>query len=593
MSFLKNSFKHFLIWRIRNIPERQFVLVLSIIIGFTSGMGAVLIKNVTYDIKKLINQEFIQGYFDIFYFIFPIVGLFLTFLASKLLIGHTKGQGISDTLHALSMRDGVIAPKAMYTPLINAPFTVGFGGSVGLEGATVYMGSAIGSNLSRLFHLNTRNVNLLIGCAASGALASVFHAPIGALIFAIEIFSLDLTLASLVPMLLASTTGAMTSILIYGDETIFSFTVKEKFELQQIPFYLLLGMIGALTSLYFTFIYKWMGRVFKKMGKPFIRLIVGSVILGLLVYLFPSLYGEGYASMKALLAGKQGFLLEFNNWQPTKNHLVLALLLFCIVLFKAFATTATIGAVSVGGIFGPSLMSGCCMGYGVGLLINYAGIGHISPSNFALVGMATQMAGVMYAPLTAIFMISELTGTYDLMIPLMICSAISYSINRYFNKYNVYQEKLAQLNMLVTHDKDKAVLTMLSLDKVIETNFITLSTEDTLGEMLHSAVAKSNRNIFPVVDVDDTFLGVVTLDDIRTKMFDHSQYDTITVGSLMRSAPEIINQDDDMDVVMEKFKLSGAWNLPVCDGSKYVGFVSKSKVLAVYRRKLIHIASDD
>ena len=480
----------------------------------------------------------------------------------------------------------------MITPLLTAPLTVGFGGSVGLEGATVYMGSAIGSNLSRFFHLNTKNVILLIGCATSGALASIFHAPIGAIIFAIEIFSLDLTLSSLVPMLLASATGALTSFFIYGDDTIFKFKIHEKFELDQLPSYLILALVGAVTSLYFSFIYKWMGNTFNRFKRPVLRVLLGSIILGILVYIFPSLYGEGYSTMKALLNGNQGVVLEYNHWDKNQNPLILALLLLSLVFFKAFATSATIGAVSVGGIFGPSLTTGCCMGYAVGILINWSGIGEVEPANFALVGMATQIAGVMYAPFTAIFMISELTGTYNLMPPLMICSAIAYSINRYFTKYNVYQEKLALQNMLITHDKDKAVLTMLSLDKVIETNFVPLSPDWNLEEMLHNAVAQSNRNIFPVLDEEKRFLGVVTLDDIRTRMFDQKIYKTVFVAELMHSAPEIIQVNDSMDTVMDKFQASGAWNLPVCDNDIYVGFVSKSKVLAVYRRKLINIASE-
>lgn len=586
-------FKKFLIWRIRHIPERQFVLLLSIIIGFASSWAAVLIKNITYEIKFLINQEFIQGYFDIFYFIFPIIGLLLTYLVTHIFIGPIKSKGISDTLHAISKRNGVIPSKAMYSPLINSPLTVGFGGSCGLEGASVYMGSAIGSNVARLFHLNTKNVILLIGCAASGVLSSIFHTPIGAIIFTIEIFSLDLTLASLVPMLLSSIAGSLTSFMIYGDETIFNFTTNDPFKLEQIPFYLILGVIGAFSSLYFVTVYKWMGKFFNHLGKSWLKLLVGAVILGLLVYLFPSLYGEGYASMRLVLAGKQGQMLDLNHMDGMQGDLTFALLLLCVVAFKVFATAATTGAVNVGGVFSPSLMTGSCMGYAVGLLINISGIGEVSPNNFALVGMAAQMAGAMYAPLTAIFMISELTGTYDLMIPLMMCSAISYSINRYFTKYNVYQEKLAQQNMLVTHDKDKAVLTRLSLDKLIEVNFIPIYPEWSLGKMLTEAVTQSSRNIFPVIDNDNTFLGVVMLDDIRTMMFDTKQYNKIFVSSLMSSAPEIIQSDEDMESIMGKFQHSGAWNLPVCVGEKYIGFVSKSKLLGIYRRKLIHIAGED
>lgn len=592
MSRLRRGLKRFLIWRIKYFPERQFVLLLSVIIGLASGFGAVLIKNLTYEIKWFVQQEFVQDYFTIFYFIFPAFGLTLTYLLSKFLLGHTAGQGISDTLYAISKRNGVMPRQGMYSPLITAPTTVGFGGSVGLEGATVYMGASIGSNLGQLFHLNNKNLNLMIGCATSGALASIFHAPIGAIIFAIEIFSLDLTLASLVPMLLASIAGSVTSILIYGDDTIFKFVVQDRFQPRDIPFYIILGVVGALSSLYFTTVYRMMGRMFARIKRRSYRLVLGSLILGGLVYWFPSLYGEGYSAMKALLAGKHHLVMGANSWHGSNNTWMVAGLMFSLVLAKAFATTATIGAVKVGGIFGPSLMSGCCMGYGVALVINTSGIGDVSPTNFAFVGMATQMAGAMYAPLTAVFMISELTGSYDLMLPLMMCSAISYSINRYFTEYNVYQEKLAQQGSLITHDKDKAVLTMLALDKVIETNFIPIYPDMTLREMLYQAVEQSTRNIYPVLTPDNQLLGVVTLDDIRTIMFDQDKYDVLRVSQLMHAAPEIIQITDTMEVVMDKFQSSSSWNLPVCRGTTYIGFVSKSKVLAVYRRKLIDFTSD-
>ncbi|HQU95948.1 MAG: chloride channel protein [Saprospiraceae bacterium] len=590
MAYFNKLLKRFLIWRIRNVPERQFVLLISILIGLVSGLGAVLIKNVTYEIKAFIQQEFIQGYFTILYFVFPAIGLTLTYIASKLILGQLTGQGISDTLYAISKKNGKMGLRGTYSPLIAAPLTVGFGGSVGLEGATVFMGSSTGSNLARLFHLNQKSVNLMIGCAAAGALASVFHAPIGAIIFAIEIFSLDLTIASIVPMLLASSIGALTSIWIYGDDTIFKFVVQDKFLPKDIPFYIVLGIIGALSSLYFITMYKWMGRIFAKVEKQWYKLLLGSIVLGTLIYWFPSLYGQGYSTITPLLIGKHHVVMGNNSWYGSKDMLLVAGLMFSIVFLKVIATSATIGAVRVGGIFSPSLMSGCCMGYGTALLINYFGVGLVSPTNFALVGMATQMAGAMHAPLTAIFMISELTGTYELMLPLMICTAISYSINKHFNQYNVYQEKLAQQKALITHDKDKAVLIMLTLDKVIETNFIPIATNMTLREMLFSAVEQSTRNIYPVLDENKQFLGVVTLDDIRTIMFDQSQYDIVYVSELMHSAPAIIEVTDTMEEVMSKFQSSSAWNLPVCDQGTYIGFVSKSKVLAVYRRKLIDLA---
>ncbi|HMY85503.1 MAG TPA: chloride channel protein [Saprospiraceae bacterium] len=590
MGYFRSQLKKFLVWRIKNIPERQFVLLISVVIGFVSGLGAVLIKNITYEIKWFIQTEFVQNYFTILYFVFPAIGLTLTYLASKYILGRITGQGISDTLYAISKKNGKMGIRGMYSPLVAVPMTVGFGGSVGLEGATVFMGSSIGSNLARLFHLNQKTIYLMIGCATAGALASNFHAPIGAIIFAIEIFSLDLTIASIVPMLLASSIGALTSIWIYGDETLFKFVIQDKFAPKDIPFYILLGVVGAMTSLYFIMMYKWMGKLFAALDKQWKKLLVGSLILGAAIYFFPSLYGQGYSTITPLLVGKHHVVMGNNGWYGSKDMLMVTGLMFTIVALKVVATSATIGAVRVGGIFSPSLMSGCCMGYGFALLVNYSGIGQVSPTNFALVGMATQMAGAMHAPLTAIFMISELTGTYELMLPLMICTAISYSINKYFNEYNVYQEKLAQQRALMTHDKDKTVLIMITLDKVIETNFISITPDMTLREMLHSAVEQSTRNIYPVVNDENIFLGVVTLDDIRTIMFDQSQYDVIKVSELMHSAPAVIQYSDTMEDVMEKFQTSMAWNLPVCEDGKYKGFVSKSRVLSVYRRKLIDIA---
>ena len=587
-------FKRLLIWRAKYISQNQFVAILSILVGFTSGVGAVVLKNLTHFIQHFMEGQLVRHYHEAFYFIFPIVGLALVYLIMKYLIRHKVSHGIPSTLFSISKRKGIIKRYQMFGSILTAPLTVGFGGSVGLEGPTVATGAAISSNIARLFHVNQTTRNLLIGCAAAGAMSSIFKAPIAAIIFAIEVFSLDLTIASMLPLLLASLSAILTSYFFFGDDVLLPFSLEEGFKLSDAPFYLLLGVVAAFTSIYFTEMYERIQRFFDRIKSPVNRLIIGGTLLGILIYFIPPLYGEGFDIINNLIAGNTERALQ-NNFLSLdlSNIYIVIMLLVGLVVFKVIASALTFGAGGVGGIFAPTLFMGSIMGNCFAKIINNFGFSDytVSESNFTLVGMAGLMAGVLHAPLTAIFLIAEVTGGYELFIPLMLTAAISFGITKYFHPHSVYTMELGRKGELITHDKDHAVLTLMDINKVVETNFIKIKTTMTLGEIVSEAVIKSNRNIFPVVDEKSNILeGIILLDDIRPIMFDQSLYKEVYAHDVMQVPPDTIDiKKDKMTEIMKKFQDSNAWNLPVVDNGIYVGFISKSRLLTMYRRKLINI----
>ncbi|MCQ0110312.1 chloride channel protein, CIC family [Zhouia amylolytica] len=591
----KSLLAKLLIWRAKHISHRQFILMLSVLVGFTSGVGALVLKNFTHFIQHLLEGNLVQYYHHAFYFIFPIIGFGIVYLIMKYVIRNKVSHGIPSTLYAISKRKGIMKQYQMFGSILTAPITVGFGGSVGLEGPTVATGAAISSNIARLFHMNQPTRTLLIGCAAAGALSSIFKAPIAAIIFAIEVFSLDLTLTSLVPLLLASLSAILTSYFFFGDDILLPFRIEDKFIIADVPYFMILGVIAGLVSIYFSKVYEHIHRFFDQIESPFKRIIIGGVGIGFLVFLIPPLYGEGFDVMNNIIKGDLAAALKGNifNMDLSNNWNVIALL-GGLVLFKVVASSITFGAGGVGGIFAPTLFMGSILGNCVAKIINSFGILNtsVSESNFTLVGMAGLMAGVLHAPLTAIFLIAELTGGYELFIPLMITAAISYSFTKYFVSHSVYTMELARKGELITHDKDHAILTFMDLESVIEKNFMPVHPEMTLGAIVHKAVVKSKRNIYPVLNKKDkTLEGVILLDDIRPIMFDQTMYESVLASDVMQTPPAIIEMEKDkMTTVMKKFQDSGAWNLPVTKNGIYVGFVSKSKLLTAYRRKLINFA---
>ncbi|NNK11927.1 MAG: chloride channel protein, partial [Flavobacteriaceae bacterium] len=587
---IKILFARFYRWRYKNISNKTFIHIMSVVVGLLAGLAAVTLKNTTYFIESLV-EEGITFTSTQLYFISPIIGLTLVYLYVKYVHREKLEHAISSILLAMSKKKGIINIKKIYTPLITAPLTVGFGGSVGLLGPAVASGSALSSNLSRFLHINAKTRSLLIACASAGAIASIFQSPIAAIIFAVEVFSLDLTMLSLLPLLFASISGVLTSYFFLGDETLFNFNVTEKFEIRDTFFYILLGVGTAFASIYFTRMYFGILQIFKRFKSPKYKLLVGGIAIGVMLYLIPPLYGEGFGFINHLLDGNS---LEALGKTPfdkyTSNIWVVIALLFGITIFKAVAMTTTFAAGGAGGIFIPTMVMGSALGNVVAKVINNIGIGFtVSESNFTLIGMAGLIAGVLHAPLTAIFLIAEITGGYELFVPLMITSAISYLITKNAMDHTIYTRELAKAGALITHDKDQTVLTLMHLDDVIEKGFKTVNQDMTLGEMLHQSVAKSTRNIFPVVNKGGVLVGIVLLDDVRDFMFDTSLYDKLFVETLMHKAPEhIFYETDTMQAVMKKFQDSSAWNLPVIKDGKYYGFVSKSKLLTAYRRKLIN-----
>lgn len=586
----KKLFTRFLKWRYRNISNRTFIQLMSLIVGFLAGAVAVTLKNTTYFIESLLKKGIVFSENQL-YFILPTIGLTLVYLYVKFVHKEPLQHAVSSIIFSLSKKRGLLRIKDIYTPLITAPLTVGFGGSVGLLGPAVKSGSAVSSNLSRLFHIDAKTRTLLVACASAGAIASIFQSPIAAIIFAVEVFTLDLTMLSMLPLLLASISGVLTSYFFLGNEVLFSFSLTEGFQLNDTPFYILLGVGTGFASIYFTKMYFYILSLFKKLKSPKYKLLVGGITIGVMLYAIPPLYGEGFGFINNLLDGDHLKALGTTPFDAYTNNIwVVIALLFGITIFKAIAMTTTIGAGGAGGVFIPTMVMGSALGNVVAKVINNLGLGFsVSESNFTLIGMSGLIAGVIHAPLTAIFLIAEITGGYQLFVPLMITAAISYLITKNALDYTIYTKELAKIGALLSHNKDQMVLGLMEMDDVIEKNFKPVHPKMSLGEMLHQSVSKSKRNLFPVLDDDKKLIGIIVLDDIRPMMFDTELYDTIFVKNLMHAPPEVIfYETDNMKQVMKKFQDSGAWNLPVIKKGKYEGFISKSKMLTAYRRKLIN-----
>ncbi len=586
----KTLLHRFLIWRYRHISNKNFVLILSVFVGFCAGLISLLLKNITHLIQVVLESDIISWQTS-FYFIIPMIGLLIVYIITKFIVKKSVKSAIPMILYSLSKKDGKIKPLSGYLPLLLSPITVGFGGSVGLLGPAVGSGSTLSSNLSSLFKLDTKTRFLLIGCAAAGAISAVFKSPLAGLVFAVEVFSLDLTLTSLLPLLFASVSSIITSYFFLGDEVLFSFDVLEKFDIYDTPFYIILGIGTAVASIYFTKMYFGILHFFDRFPKKIHRLLIGGFTIGIMLYFIPPLYGEGLSFINDLLNGNHLAAIGNTPFDTmTDNIWMIIALLTGITIFKAIAMTATFGAGGSGGIIIPTMVMGSALGNVVSKIINNLGIGiQVSEANFTLLGMAGLIAGVLHAPLTSIFLIAEITSSYELFVPLMITTAISFIISKNSIEHNIYTRELAEQGLLLTHDKDQTVLTLMKLDDCIETNFIPVNPEHTLKHLLSEAVAKSNRNLFPVVDESNTLLGIVKLDNIRDIMFDISLYHKTTVAMLMTQLETmIVYEEDDAKTAMRKFQDTGAWNLPVVKNGRYYGFISKSKLLTAYRRKLIN-----
>lgn len=591
---IKNFILRIVIWREKHIKEKNFVYFVALLIGVISGFASMLLKYLIEIIAEMVTSHVSVNGGNYLYIICPILGILISGMYVRYIVKDNISHGVTKVLYAISQKKSRLKPHNMYTSVVASSVTIGFGGSVGAEGPIVYTGAAIGSNIGSLFRLSPRLLMIMVGCGAAAGIAGIFKAPIAGMLFTIEVLMLDLTAVSVMPLLIASISGATIAYIFTGYDVEFFFAQSEAFMTTRIPFVILLGVFCGLISLYFTKVINIMENFFSELKNPWYKFIIGSIILSSLIFLFPPLYGEGYGTINSLLNGNAQALVNGSIFYPLRDNVYVILgVIAMIVLTKVFATSATNGGGGVGGTFAPSLYVGCLSGFFFAYLINTLGLVSepLSTKNFALMGMAGVMAGVMHAPLMAIFLTAEMTGGYQLFLPLLIVSTIAYGTIKLFLPYSIYTMRLAQRGELLTHHKDQAVLTLLKIDNVIETDFKEVHPEMTLKKMV-DIISKSNRNLFPVTNKDGYLLGVVLLDDIRNIMFRPDLYKKMTVQKFMSMPPTKIEIGESMDIVMKKFDDTGAWNLPVVENNKYVGFVSKSKIFNSYRRVLKHYTDD-
>lgn len=576
----------FVVWKNRHITNTQFIIILSFVIGILSGLAAVLLKNTVHFAFYLISRGFQFEKENFLYLALPLVGVFLTVIFVKFILKKNISHGVSRILYAISTRKGVLDGHHTYSSMVGSTLTIAFGGSVGLEAPIVLTGSAIGSNLGRWFRLNHKSLIVLIGCGSAGAIAGIFNSPIAAVIFAIEVLMIDLTLTAVIPLLISAVTGATVAYFLSGKSVLFFFHLTDPFVLRDIPMFILLGIFTGLVSVYFTRTNEFIESRFKKMKKDYHRILLGGILLGILIFVFPSLFGEGYPILQEVLKGKSNELINEGLFFGLKDDpWFLLVVIFSILIFKAIATAVTTGSGGVGGIFAPSLFMGGIAGLFVAKALNTFSFIQVSESNFALVGMAGMMSGVMHAPLTGIFLIAEITGGYELLTPLIITATISFITINIFEPHSLYAKRLAQRGELFTHDKDKAMLSLMKVKSLLETNFQTINLDATLGDFV-KVVPNSKRNVFPVVDADNNFFGVIFINEIRNIVFERDLYDKTFIRDLMFMPEPLVDPDESMEDIARKFSESEHYNLPVIKDGKYLGFVSRANVFSKYRELL-------
>ena len=591
----ENRFYRFLLWRERHIRERNFILLISFLVGICAATASLLLKFLIHTIQQLLWANIREGA-NYWLLLYPIIGILLAGVFVYYVVRDDISHGVTKILYAISQRKSRIKPHNMWSSLVASSLTIGFGGSVGAEAPIVLTGAAIGSNLGRLFRMEQKTLMLLVGCGAAGAVAGIFKAPIAGLVFVIEVLMLDLTMTSVLPLLISSVTAATMSYVFSGTEAMFQFSQTEEFVMERIPYVLLLGIFCGLVSLYFTRAMLRVEGIYAGLSHRWQRFILGAAMLSILIFLFPPLYGEGYDTIETLLNGDFIHLMDQSPFLGMENgYWGIVIFLGLILLTKVFASAATNGGGGCGGVFAPSLYIGCIAGFFFSHVLNFFGLPVDLPEkNFALMGMAGTMSAVMHAPLTGVFLIAELTGGYNLFLPLMITSIGSYVTIRAFEPHSLYTMRLAQKGELLTHHKDKAVLTLMNVGSVIETDFIAVRPDMILGDVVKEAIAKSSRSMFPVVNTEGVLLGIVLVDNIRNIMFRPELYERFRVSRFMVSPPARIVNDMPMEKIMHIFDDTKAWNLPVVDTEgTYIGFVSKSKIFNAYREVLVDTFTGD
>lgn len=573
-------------WRIRKISTKNFILLISIGIGIFSGCLAVSLKNAVFFVQKILKHDSLSPFSSILSIGAPIIGISLSILVIKLFFKRKPKLGISAILESITRKNGFLSSDSILSSFFGSILTVGFGGSVGLEAPAAQSAAGFSSNLSRLFHLNYKTRLLMIGCAASATLSAIFNAPVAALVFALEVFMLDLTTASIVPLLLASASATLTSHFIASPELSFQAEFTPYFDLKFIPHIILLGILAGVFSAFFNRLYFYIQRIFKRINKQSLKLLIGAFSLGLIIFLFPSLFGEGFEEINEMLSGNDAHVSIF-----TTEHFGLLLLLLILTLFlKALACCITVEAGGIGGIFAPTLFMGSTLGYIFTKVIDFFGL-EVNQGQFSLIGMSALVSGIIHAPLTGIFLIAEITGGYKLFIPLMISSSIAYLISRFYEPKSIYNKILEQQGDHISHHKDKIILNRIQLERLIEKDFSTIQHDQCLGNLV-DIIKTSRRNIFPVITSEGIFIGIVSLDDVRNMMFNTSQYNSIFISDLVRPPLAQVDINTKMEEVMDVFTTSKAWNIVVTKNGIYCGFLSRSKIFNVYRRTLVEFSDD-
>lgn len=588
-----NAWMKFVIWRERHIDESRFIYLLALIVGIICGIAAHILKYLIHLISGALTSHLSSTTANYMYLIYPVVGILIVTLFVKYVVKDNISHGVTRVLYAISQHKSRLKKKNCYASLVASSITIGFGGSVGAEGPIVFTGAAIGSNIGQAFRLSPKILMILVGCGAAAGIAGIFRAPIAGMLFTLEVLMIDFTGATVMPLLISSITGATVAYLFEGYGNEFFFSQSEPFFTRKIPYTILLGIVCGFVSLYFTKMMFAMEGMFRKLKNPLYKILTGGAILACLIFFFPPLYGEGYGAINELLEGNTGGIVDGSIFYVDRDSVwFIAIYIGLIILTKVFATSATNGAGGVGGTFAPSLFVGAMTGFLFAYILNNLDLGiDISNKNFALMGMAGVMSAVMHAPLMAIFLTAEMTGGYELFLPLLIVSTLSYMTIKVFLPYSIYSMRLAQKGELMTNEKDQAVLTLLKIDNLIEKDCTPVHPEMSLKQMV-DVIAASHRNIFPVIDDEGMMKGIVLLDDIRNIMFRPDLYHKMTVSRFMSMPPAKIEITDSMEKVMKTFDNTNAWNLPVVDNGKYIGLVSKSKIFNSYRRVLRHYSDD-
>lgn len=577
----------FLHWIQKRLNERQFFILSSILVGLSAGLAAVVLKLLVHFIHDAITYNYNIPYQYYLYLFFPLIGLLLVVFYTKRVHKGTLDKSTAFVLFSISRKSSLLAPFHMIAHVITSAITIGFGGSSGLEAPIATTGAAVGSNYARTYHLNYRQRTLLLCCGAAAGIAAAFNAPIAGVLFSIEVLLVDISATAFIPLIIAAAMGALCSNIVLKEGILLSFNTQEPFNFENVPFYIALALLAALVSVYHSRMFLKIDALFERIKKPYLKAIIGGSVLALLVFIFPPLFGEGYNSIISLSQFKPEVLFENSLLAGfSSNEWTVLLLIGAIVLTKVIATSVTLSGGGNGGNFAPSLMVGAFLGFFFSRFINLTGLSKLPESNFTLVAMAGVMSGVLHAPLTAIFLIAEITGGYGLMIPLMLVASVTYTIVKFIEPESIENKKLAKRGEQIAEDRDSKILFALNLQKLVETDFQVVNENGTLRTLI-AQIEKSKRNLFPVLRDDGSLAGVIQLDDIREIMFNAELYDSVMIKELMRRPPAVILTNEPMDQVMKKFDETGAWNLPVIENNRYIGFISKSNIFNKYRGQLI------